>query len=104
MLFPDFFAPSREVHLGSTQACDGRVLEEFGDFLGDVGEQPQLAGVDHRADSRRCVRLGIECLVLTGAALLKKKDYRLAGERVRLALGQVLPEKRGKNGLLFDQF
>ena len=53
MLFPDFFAPSREVHLGSTQAGDGRVLEEFGDFLGDVGEQPQLAGVDHRAEDGR---------------------------------------------------
>lgn len=44
----------------------------------------------HLADFRRCVRLGIECLVLTGAAVLKKKDYRLAGERVPLALGQGL--------------
>ena len=43
----------------------------------------------HRADSDGASG-GIECLVLTEAALLKKKDYRLAGERVRLALGQGL--------------
>ena len=56
MLFPDFFAPSREVHLGSTQAGDGRVLEDFGDFLGDVGDQPQLAGsiTERRMVEIRC--------------------------------------------------
>ena len=63
MLFHGLFrasAPSREVQLGLTQTGDGRVIEKFGDFHWDVRDEPQLAGIDHRAEDGRNQVSGVE--------------------------------------------
>ena len=61
MLFHGLFsasAPSLEVQLGLTQTGDGWAIEKFGDFHWDVREEPQLAGIDHRAEDGRKSSVG----------------------------------------------
>ena len=50
--------------------------------------------IPHRANARRRVGFGIKRFELARAALLKKKNDRLAGERIGLVTGQSLGAKQ----------
>ena len=59
----------------------------------DENDKPPSLSVPTRSSSRRFI--GFWPSKIVSIVLLGNISY---------ALGQVLPEKRGKNGLLFDQF